>query len=147
MTAPHTGTTVVAITYKDGVVIGADSRVSMGAYISNRASDKITPLAENVWLLRSGSAADTQAIADYGNESIPQPNFDTLILLTRRHFHICDCSPSLVAPAQCGVESQSQREGSRQSCQAGEDKETAGYANTSFSYAAHDGLIQWRLLV
>ena len=36
--APDTGTTIVAVSYKDGVVIGADSRVSTGAYVSNRAS-------------------------------------------------------------------------------------------------------------
>lgn len=28
--APHTGTTIVAVTYNGGVVIGADSRVSTG---------------------------------------------------------------------------------------------------------------------
>lgn len=65
-TPPHTGTTVVAVTYNGGVVIGADSRVSTGTYVSNRASDKLTPLSDFVWLLRSGSAADTQAVADYG---------------------------------------------------------------------------------
>jgi len=66
MDAPHTGTTVVALAYGGGVIVGADSRVSMGTYISNRASNKLTPLTENVWLLRSGSAADAQAISDYG---------------------------------------------------------------------------------
>ena len=47
-------------------MIGADSRVSTGTYVSNRASDKITPLSDSVYLLRSGSAADTQAVSDYG---------------------------------------------------------------------------------
>ena len=64
--APHTGTTIVAVQYDGGVVIGADSRVSTGRYVSNRASDKLTPLHDHVWLLRSGSAADTQLVADYG---------------------------------------------------------------------------------
>jgi 20S proteasome subunit beta 1 len=63
---PHTGTTIVACRYKDGVVLGADGRVSTGNYISNRASNKIYQLADHVYLLRSGSAADTQAIGDYG---------------------------------------------------------------------------------
>ncbi|PSC76812.1 Proteasome subunit beta type-6 [Micractinium conductrix] len=62
---PHTGTTIVAVSYAGGVVIGADSRVSTGTYVSNRASDKITSLCDNVYLLRSGSAADTQAVSDY----------------------------------------------------------------------------------
>ena len=70
--APHTGTTIVAVSYAGGVVIGADSRVSTGTYVSNRASDKITALCDNVWLLRSGSAADTQAVADYGEPAGPR---------------------------------------------------------------------------
>ena len=65
---PATGTTIVAVAFDGGVVVGADSRVSTGTYVSNRASDKLTVLdAEgSVWLLRSGSAADTQAVGDYG---------------------------------------------------------------------------------
>jgi 20S proteasome subunit beta 1 len=63
---PHTGTTIVAVQFDGGVVLGADSRVSTGTYVSNRASDKITPLSDFVYLLRSGSAADTQAVSDYG---------------------------------------------------------------------------------
>ena len=42
------------------------AQVSTGTYVSNRASDKATPLwGDSVWLLRSGSAADTEAISDY----------------------------------------------------------------------------------
>lgn len=65
---PHTGTTIVACTYNGGVVLGADGRVSTGNYVSNRASNKIMQLTDNVYLLRSGSAADTQAIGDYGEK-------------------------------------------------------------------------------
>lgn len=63
---PHTGTTIIACAYDGGVVLGADGRVSTGNYISNRASNKIMQLTDNVFLLRSGSAADTQAVGDYG---------------------------------------------------------------------------------
>jgi hypothetical protein len=37
-----------------------------GTYISNRTSDKIAALADHVYLCRSGSAADTQAVSDIG---------------------------------------------------------------------------------
>lgn len=57
---------VLAVAYDGGVVLGCDSRVSTGVYVSNRASDKVTALSDFAWLLRSGSAADTQAVADYG---------------------------------------------------------------------------------
>lgn len=58
------GTSLVAVSYKGGVVMGADSRTSTGSYVANRVSDKLTPVAENIFCCRSGSAADTQAIAD-----------------------------------------------------------------------------------
>ena len=77
--APKTGTTIVACCYADGVVIGADSRVSTGTYVSNRASDKTTPLCDNVWLLRSGSAADTQLVSDYGAPRRQAPPSLTLL--------------------------------------------------------------------
>ncbi|KAF5843464.1 proteasome core particle subunit beta 1 [Dunaliella salina] len=59
------GTSIMAVSFKGGVILGADSRTSTGSYIANRVTDKITPLADNVYILRSGSAADTQAIASY----------------------------------------------------------------------------------
>lgn len=68
MESPHTGTTIVAVSYDGGVVLGSDSRVSMGQYVNNRASSKVTPLTDNVYMLRSGSAADAQAISDYGEQ-------------------------------------------------------------------------------
>jgi 20S proteasome subunit beta 1 len=69
---PHTGTTIVACTFNGGVVLGADGRVSTGNYVSNRASNKIMQLTDNVFLLRSGSAADTQAVGDYGKQQQQQ---------------------------------------------------------------------------
>eukprot|EP00897_Mesotaenium_endlicherianum_P002750 jgi/Mesen1/2502/ME000159S01616 len=59
------GTTIVAASYNGGVILGADSRTTTGTYVSNRCSDKITALTDNVFICRSGSAADTQLISDY----------------------------------------------------------------------------------
>jgi len=58
------GTSIMATTFPGGVVIGADSRTTTGSYIANRVTDKLTYLHERVYCCRSGSAADTQAIAD-----------------------------------------------------------------------------------
>eukprot|EP01090_Pellita_catalonica_P022199 TRINITY_DN8535_c0_g1_i1.p1 TRINITY_DN8535_c0_g1~~TRINITY_DN8535_c0_g1_i1.p1 ORF type:complete len:265 (+),score=34.68 TRINITY_DN8535_c0_g1_i1:43-837(+) len=60
-----TGTSIIAVEYKDGVIVGADSRTTAGAYVSNRVTDKLTKVQDNIYCCRSGSAADTQAIADY----------------------------------------------------------------------------------
>lgn len=64
MTEVSTGTTIMAVEFDGGVVVGADSRTTMGAYIANRVTDKLTPLTDKIYCCRSGSAADTQAIAD-----------------------------------------------------------------------------------
>lgn len=58
------GTSIMAVTFKDGVILGADSRTTSGAYIANRVTDKLTQLQNKIWCCRSGSAADTQAVAD-----------------------------------------------------------------------------------
>jgi 20S proteasome subunit beta 1 len=59
-----TGTTLVAVEFADGVVLGADTRTSMGSWVANRVTDKLTPMSSHVMACRSGSAADTQAMAD-----------------------------------------------------------------------------------
>merc|ERR1711871_386815 len=59
------GTTIMAVSFDGGVVMGADSRTSTGSYVANRVSDKITMVDERIYCCRSGSAADTQAISDY----------------------------------------------------------------------------------
>jgi 20S proteasome subunit beta 1 len=59
-----TGTTLVAVEYDGGVVIGADSRTSMGSWVAVRVTDKLTPVTDSIFCCRSGSAADTQAVTD-----------------------------------------------------------------------------------
>ena len=59
-----TGTTLCAVEFKDGVVLGADTRTSMGSWVANRVTDKLTPISDNIMACRSGSAADTQAMTD-----------------------------------------------------------------------------------
>jgi len=59
-----TGTSIMAVEFKDGVIIGADSRTTTGTYIANRVTDKLTRVTDYIYCCRSGSAADTQAVAD-----------------------------------------------------------------------------------
>lgn len=54
----------MAVEFNGGVIIGADSRTSTGSYIANRVTDKLTRITDKIYCCRSGSAADTQAIAD-----------------------------------------------------------------------------------
>lgn len=57
------GTTLVAVRYNQGVVVAADSRTSVGTYVSNRYAHKLAPITRHCMVLRSGSAADTQHVA------------------------------------------------------------------------------------
>ncbi|KAK6455855.1 nucleophile aminohydrolase [Scheffersomyces xylosifermentans] len=58
------GTSIMAVKFKDGVILGADSRTTTGSYIANRVTDKLTQIHDTIYCCRSGSAADTQAVAD-----------------------------------------------------------------------------------
>lgn len=60
-----TGTTIIAAECDGGVVLGADSRGSAGRYVIDRVADKLTRLTDKIYCCRSGSAADTEAIADH----------------------------------------------------------------------------------
>lgn len=60
-----TGTSIIAVEFDGGVVLGADSRTSTGIYVANRVSDKLTQVHDRIYCCRSGSAADTQAVSDY----------------------------------------------------------------------------------
>ncbi|XP_037375391.1 proteasome subunit beta type-9 [Talpa occidentalis] len=60
----HTGTTIMAVEFDGGVVIGSDSRVSAGQAVVDRVFDKLSPLHQRIYCALSGSAADAQAVAD-----------------------------------------------------------------------------------
>jgi 20S proteasome subunit beta 1 len=62
------GTTLVALRYRDGVIVGADSRTSVGSYVSHRAAQKLDTIGDYCVMARSGSAADTQALAVAANQ-------------------------------------------------------------------------------
>eukprot|EP00929_Paragymnodinium_shiwhaense_P092749 TRINITY_DN5273_c0_g1_i1.p2 TRINITY_DN5273_c0_g1~~TRINITY_DN5273_c0_g1_i1.p2 ORF type:complete len:240 (-),score=60.07 TRINITY_DN5273_c0_g1_i1:118-837(-) len=60
-----TGTTIMAVEFDGGVVMGADTRTSTGEYVANRASRKISKVYDNIFVCRCGSAADTQALTGF----------------------------------------------------------------------------------
>ena len=70
------GTSIIAVSYEGGVVLGADSRTSTGIYVANRVSDKLTAIHDRVYCCRSGSAADTQALSDYVRHFVASHSID-----------------------------------------------------------------------
>lgn len=55
-----TGTTIVGITYKDGIVLGADTRATGGTEVVDKNCEKIHYIAPNIWCCGAGTAADTE---------------------------------------------------------------------------------------
>ena len=58
--AVKTGTTIAGIIYKDGVVLGADTRATAGPIVSDKNCAKIHYLAKNIYCCGAGTAADTE---------------------------------------------------------------------------------------
>ncbi|KAJ2159767.1 proteasome core particle subunit beta 2 [Coemansia sp. RSA 552] len=58
-TATKTGTTIVGLVYKDGVVLGADTRATNGTIVADKNCRKIHYLAPNMYCCGAGTAADT----------------------------------------------------------------------------------------
>lgn len=58
--AMKTGTTIVGVLYKDGVVLGADTRATSGSEVADKNCEKIHYLAPNIYCCGAGTAADTE---------------------------------------------------------------------------------------
>lgn len=58
--ATKTGTTIVGLVYKGGVVLGADTRATGGTEVADKNCEKIHYLAPNIYCCGAGTAADTE---------------------------------------------------------------------------------------
>ncbi|CAH0558351.1 unnamed protein product [Brassicogethes aeneus] len=58
--ATKTGTTIVGIIYKDGVILGADTRATEDTTVADKNCEKIHFLAPNMYCCGAGTAADTE---------------------------------------------------------------------------------------
>ncbi|XP_051728354.1 proteasome subunit beta type-7-like [Ctenopharyngodon idella] len=59
-----TGTTIAGVVFKDGVVLGADTRATSSEVIADKMVAKIHYLAPNIYCCGAGTAADTQKVTD-----------------------------------------------------------------------------------
>ncbi|KAI0791374.1 20S proteasome subunit [Abortiporus biennis] len=58
--ATSTGTTIVGCIYKDGVVLGADTRATEGPIVADKNCEKIHYITESIRCCGAGTAADTE---------------------------------------------------------------------------------------
>ncbi len=59
--AQKTGTTIAGIVFKDGVVLGADTRATAGSIVADKNCEKIHYIARNIYCCGAGTSADTEA--------------------------------------------------------------------------------------
>lgn len=60
--AKKTGTTIVGIKYKDGVILFTDTRSTMGDIIENKTCTKLHYLSPTMYCAGAGTAADTDRV-------------------------------------------------------------------------------------
>lgn len=73
-----TGTTIVGIVFKGGVVLGADTRATGGSEVVDKNCEKIHYIAPNIWCCGAGTAADTEKTTE-----LIASNLELLRLSTR----------------------------------------------------------------
>jgi len=57
-----TGTTIAGIVFKDGVVLGADTRATEGSIVCDKNCDKIHNISKFIWCCGAGTSADTENV-------------------------------------------------------------------------------------
>ncbi|KAA3679157.1 20S proteasome subunit beta 2 [Paragonimus westermani] len=57
--ATKTGTTICGVVFKDGVVLGADTRATSGNIVAEKNCEKIHYISDNIYCCGAGTAADT----------------------------------------------------------------------------------------
>lgn len=72
-----TGTTIAGILFKDGVVIGADTRATNGDIVADKNCFKIHNLAPNIRCGGAGTAADTSAVTAMVSSSLDLHRYAT----------------------------------------------------------------------
>ena len=58
------GTTTVGITCRDGVILGSDTRVTMGFFIAHHKGKKVYKIDDRLAMTISGGVADAQRVVD-----------------------------------------------------------------------------------
>lgn len=61
-TATSTGTTIVGCIFRDGVVLGADTRATEGPIVADKNCEKIHYISDNIRCCGAGTAADTEFV-------------------------------------------------------------------------------------
>lgn len=59
------GTTTVGLVFKDGVVLAADKRVSLGYHVAHKNAKKVLKITDYIGVTTAGSVGDIQSLVGY----------------------------------------------------------------------------------
>lgn len=90
-----TGTTIAGIIFKDGVVLGADTRATEGTVVADKNCSKIHYIAENIHCCGAGTAADTEFTTIFISSEIElhklstgrKPRVATALRMLKQHLY------------------------------------------------------------
>ncbi len=57
-----TGTTIVGVVCKDGVILATDTRATAGSIVMEKLTQKLHYMAPNIWSAGAGTAADCDKV-------------------------------------------------------------------------------------
>ena len=72
-----TGTTIVGLVFKDGIVLGADTRATAGQVVADKNCQKIHYIAPNIYCCGAGTAADTDYTTNMARYQLELHAMDT----------------------------------------------------------------------
>ncbi|XP_074654775.1 proteasome subunit beta type-7-like [Tubulanus polymorphus] len=76
-TAYKTGTTIAGIIFKDGVVLGADTRATEDTVVADKNCEKIHYISDNIYCCGAGTAADTEFTTQMISSKLELHRLDT----------------------------------------------------------------------
>lgn len=65
-----TGTTIAGIIFKDGVLLGADTRATEGTVVADKNCSKIHYISQNIYCCGAGTAADTEFTTNFISSNV-----------------------------------------------------------------------------
>lgn len=75
--ATSTGTTIVGCVFKDGIVLGADTRATEGPIVADKNCEKIHYITDNIRCCGAGTAADTEFVTALISSNMQLHEFHT----------------------------------------------------------------------
>jgi len=72
-----TGTTIAGVVFKDGVVLGADTRSTAGETVADKNCEKIHFISPNIYCCGAGTAADTENVTGMISSQLELHKFRT----------------------------------------------------------------------